>query len=79
MIIRDSFPDESSRVCLHVSSDEKLSELGKALSELKIEKAMTGWDLEALEEAVWATQQRVGDSDDESEDEVERMTPAQLA
>lgn len=55
-----------------------MNELGKALSELKIEKGMTGWDLEALEEAVWATQQRVGDSDDESEDEVERMAPAQL-
>lgn len=43
-----------------------------------MEKAMIGWDLEALEEAVKAAQEGEGDSDDESEDEVERMMPARL-
>ncbi|KAA1471350.1 SHQ1-domain-containing protein [Dentipellis sp. KUC8613] len=62
------------------ASEERLKALGKAVGELKMEKRMTGWDLEELEEAVRAADSdRASDSDDESEDEVERMMPAVLS
>ncbi|KAI0062187.1 SHQ1-domain-containing protein [Artomyces pyxidatus] len=60
------------------ASEEKLKELGHAVDALGIRKDMTGWDLEDLESAVDDVQERTSDSDDESEDEVERMVPAQL-
>ncbi|KZT28545.1 SHQ1-domain-containing protein [Neolentinus lepideus HHB14362 ss-1] len=46
--------------------DEVLEDLGKCVKSLHMEKAMIGWDLEELEEAVREAAQREPDSDDES-------------
>ena len=41
-------------------------------------KNAIGWDLEELEALTREDAERGPDSDDESEDEIERMLPAQL-
>lgn len=43
-----------------------------------MEKGFIGWDLEQLEKLTQDDLERSSDSDDESEDEVERMLPAPL-
>ena len=43
-----------------------------------MKKAWIGWDLEQLEKLTQEDVDRETDSDDESEDEVERMLPAPL-
>lgn len=43
-----------------------------------MQKNMIGWGLEELEALVLIENQRPPDSDDESEDEVERMLPTAL-
>lgn len=43
-----------------------------------MKKAMIGWDLEQLEALTRDDAERSADSDDESEDEIERMLPAPL-
>jgi protein SHQ1 len=43
-----------------------------------MEKSYIGWDLEQLEKLTMEDLDRSSDSDDESEDEVERMLPAPL-
>ena len=53
-----------------------LRSLACEISSVRIQKAEIGWDLEALEEATKAA--REVDSDDESEAEIELMTPSQF-
>ena len=48
------------------------------MKSLKMEKRMVGWDLDELEASALEAMERVPDSDDESEDEIERMLPAPL-
>ncbi|KAI0797813.1 SHQ1-domain-containing protein [Abortiporus biennis] len=61
------------------ASDETLHQLGSLICSLKIPKADIGWDLEELEALVSNSEVgREADSDDESEDEVERMLPTPL-
>ncbi len=61
------------------SSDETLSRLADAVNSLCMKKGVTGWDLEGLEALTRECGQREADSDDESEDEIERMLPAPLS
>ena len=58
--------------------DEALLGLADAVSSLRMEKSFIGWDLEQLEKLALEDLERCPDSDDESEDEVERMLPAPL-
>ena len=44
-----------------------------------MKKDMIGWDLEGLEAITSESGERESDSDDESEDEIERMLPAPLS
>ncbi|KAI0690061.1 SHQ1-domain-containing protein [Cytidiella melzeri] len=60
------------------ASEQIFATLASAVSALKLPKSMLGWDLEQLEALVQEDASRTSDSDDESEDEVERMLPAQL-
>ncbi|KAI0049703.1 SHQ1-domain-containing protein [Auriscalpium vulgare] len=60
------------------ANEATLKQLGKQVEKLHMQKSETGWNLEDLEAAVDEERGRDGDSDDESEDEVERMVPAQL-
>lgn len=53
-----------------------LLDFAKEVRSVAIPKSSIGWDLEALERAALST--RESDSDDESEDEIERMTPSVL-
>lgn len=70
--------------CLHAwlidcrSSDNVLSELAKAVKSLRMSKDSIGWGLEELEALTREDMEREPDSDDESEDEIERMLPAPL-
>ena len=59
-------------------SDETLRTLAASVKALKMEKRMVGWDLDELEASARETLEREPDSDDESEDEIERMLPAPL-
>lgn len=43
-----------------------------------MEKSYVGWDLEELERLTQEDLEPLNDSDDESEDEVERILPASL-
>ena len=52
--------------------------MAAALSVLRMAKGILGWDLEELETLAQEDVNRSSDSDDESEDEVERMLPAQI-
>lgn len=48
------------------------------MKSLKMEKGMVGWDLDEIEASAREAMEREPDSDDESEDEIERMLPAPL-
>ena len=61
-----------------LSSDDALLQLAEAVAALLMEKRFIGWDLEELEGLTREDGERASDSDDESEDEVERMLPARL-
>ncbi|KIP01723.1 hypothetical protein PHLGIDRAFT_123107 [Phlebiopsis gigantea 11061_1 CR5-6] len=61
-----------------LASDDALLRLAAAVGALRMEKRFVGWDLEELEGLTRADGERADDSDDESEDEVERMLPAPL-
>ncbi|KAI8998814.1 SHQ1-domain-containing protein [Trametes punicea] len=63
---------------LAFASDDVLSRLADKVKNLRIEKSMIGWDLEELEALAREDMERTPDSDDESEDEIERMLPAPL-
>ncbi|PCH38387.1 SHQ1-domain-containing protein [Wolfiporia cocos MD-104 SS10] len=63
---------------LAYASDDVLMELSAAVSALRMEKRMIGWDLDVLESSARQALERDPDSDDESEDEIERMLPAPL-
>ncbi|RDB24070.1 Protein shq1 [Hypsizygus marmoreus] len=51
------------------ASDVVLLELGKAVTELKIEKSLIGWNLEALEAATHEAEEGDSDSDDPDSDD----------
>lgn len=55
-----------------------LLRLADGVAALRMEKRFVGWDLEQLEQLTLEDAERAPDSDDESEDEVERMLPAPL-
>jgi protein SHQ1 len=57
-------------------SEDMLKCLGEAVRNAEMAKSMIGWDLESLEAAVDAAGERSSDSDDESEDEIERSFPS---
>ena len=59
-------------------SDEVLARLAEAVKTLQMRKSMIGWDLEDLEALTREDGERIPDSDDEDEDEIERMLPAPL-
>lgn len=59
-------------------SDEVLAEMADGVRRLIMKKRMIGWDLEELEALTRGEAGRSSDSDDESEDEIERMLPAPL-
>lgn len=61
------------------SSDDTLLRLADAVNSLRMKKDMIGWDLEGLEALTFEGGERESDSDDESEDEIERMLPAPLS
>ena len=63
---------------LHLHRDEVLQQLADSVASLRMEKSFIGWDLEQLEKLTQDDLERSSDSDDESEDEVERMLPAPL-
>lgn len=50
------------------ASEDILLQLGKQVKELTVSKSIIGWDLEELEKAIYAAQEREADSDDESSD-----------
>ncbi|KAH9946275.1 SHQ1-domain-containing protein [Epithele typhae] len=60
------------------SDDAVLEGLGKSIEAMAMKKAMVGWDLEELEGLTREDADHGPDSDDESEDEIERMLPAPL-
>ncbi|KZT65490.1 SHQ1-domain-containing protein [Daedalea quercina L-15889] len=60
------------------ASDETLGGLAVAVKSLKMEKKIIGWHLEELEASAQEAIEREPDSDDESEDEIERMLPAPM-
>ncbi|KAI0086332.1 SHQ1-domain-containing protein [Irpex rosettiformis] len=60
------------------ASDEAFAQLASVVSSLKVPKSLLGWDLDELEALVDDNTSRESDSDDESEDEVEQMLPAQI-
>ncbi|KAJ7252451.1 SHQ1 protein-domain-containing protein [Mycena rebaudengoi] len=53
------------------TTDDALREIGTALKSLRIPQGAIGWDLEGVEAATRAMQERESDSDDESDDEAE--------
>ena len=55
-----------------------LARLAEAVKTLQMRKCMIGWDLEDLETLTQEDGERIPDSDDEDEDEIERMLPAPL-
>ncbi len=59
-------------------SDDVLARLAESVKKLEMKKSMIGWGLEELEALTREDAERGPDSDDESEDEVERMLPAPL-
>ncbi|KAH9934938.1 SHQ1-domain-containing protein [Fomitopsis serialis] len=63
---------------LAYASDETLHVLAATVKSLKMEKSMIGRDLDELEASAQEAMRREPDSDDESEDEIERMLPAPL-
>ncbi|KAI0928358.1 hypothetical protein AcW1_005627 [Taiwanofungus camphoratus] len=63
---------------LAYASDNILQRLSDDVAVLKMEKDSIGWDLEVLEISARQALERDPDSDDESEDEIERMLPAPL-
>ncbi|KAI0781128.1 SHQ1-domain-containing protein [Trametes elegans] len=62
---------------LAYASDDVVANLAEGVKALKMKKNLIGWDLEGLE-ALTREDERSPDSDDESEDEIERMLPAPL-
>ncbi|KAL7283237.1 hypothetical protein ACG7TL_002664 [Trametes sanguinea] len=60
------------------AEDAILARLAEQVKTLRIQKAAIGWDLEELEALTREDAERTPDSDDESEDEIERMLPAPL-
>ncbi|KAL6309068.1 SHQ1-domain-containing protein [Sparassis latifolia] len=60
------------------ASDDVLHQLSRDVARLKMEKSMIGRDLDGLEALTREAAEREPDSDDESEDEIERMLPAPL-
>ncbi|KAI0637170.1 SHQ1-domain-containing protein [Trametes polyzona] len=64
---------------LAYASDDVLKTLGDAVKTLRVPKDAIGWGLEELEALTREDADRSTDSDDESEDEIERMLPAPLS
>ncbi|OBZ75723.1 Protein shq1 [Grifola frondosa] len=60
------------------ASDKVLQNLSRDVACLRVEKKSIGWDLQELEALVREGPNRDLDSDDESEDEIERMLPVPL-
>lgn len=55
-----------ARLTSFLLSDDDLSNWGKRITQLKVDKSIIGWDLQALEDAINRTQEdRESDSDDE--------------
>ncbi|CDO70721.1 hypothetical protein BN946_scf184798.g36 [Trametes cinnabarina] len=63
---------------LAYADDNVLTRLAERVKTLPMKKAMIGWDLDELEALTREDAERAPDSDDESEDEIERMLPAPL-
>ncbi|EKM49118.1 uncharacterized protein PHACADRAFT_154682 [Phanerochaete carnosa HHB-10118-sp] len=63
--------------CVWVQS-ARYAQLADSVASLKMEKSYIDWNLEELERLTQEDLERSTDSDDESEDEVERMLPAPL-
>ncbi|KAI0670569.1 SHQ1-domain-containing protein [Trametes maxima] len=63
---------------LAYASDDILTDLANAVKNLRVKKSSIGWNLEELEALTREDVDRSSDSDDESEDEIERMLPAPL-
>ncbi|TFK90431.1 SHQ1-domain-containing protein, partial [Polyporus arcularius HHB13444] len=63
---------------LAYASDDVLARLAESVKKLEMKKSMIGWGLEELEALTREDAERGPDSDDESEDEVERMLPAPM-
>ncbi|KAH9854021.1 SHQ1-domain-containing protein [Lenzites betulinus] len=63
---------------LAYASDDNLAKLAETVKGLRMRKSAIGWDLEGLEALTREDGARSPDSDDESEDEIERMLPAPL-
>ncbi|KAH9952191.1 SHQ1-domain-containing protein [Amylocystis lapponica] len=61
---------------LAYASDDILQDLWRRVSALRMDKKTIGWDLDQLERLADQELERGADSDDESEDEIERMLPA---
>ncbi len=57
------------------ASDDVLRALGTKTATIVISKESIGWDLDSLEVLTQQESARDEDSDDESEEEVERMLP----
>lgn len=57
------------------TSDDVLRALGTQTATIAIRKESIGWNLESLEVLTQQDSARDEDSDDESEEEVERMLP----
>lgn len=53
---------------LTIASDDVIVSLGKYVSQLEMNKASIGWDLEQLEAATEGLEERDSDSDDETTD-----------
>lgn len=67
--------------CLWISAyadDEILEKLGKVLAEIKVAKALIGWNLEELETAALESLERESDSDDMSSEDSDDFAHAPL-
>ena len=60
------------------NSDEILEKLGKVLAEIKVAKALIGWNLEELETAALESLERESDSDDMSSEDSDDFAHAPL-
>ena len=60
------------------NSDEILEKLGEVLAEIKVAKALIGWNLEELETAALESLERESDSDDLSSEDSDDFAHAPL-
>jgi len=63
---------------LDSNSDEILEKLGKVLAEIRVAKALIGWNLEELETAALESLERESDSDDVSSEDSDDFAHAPL-